>query len=423
MQARPLGLVSLLALLTATGAFAQDKPLAGISLNVASQNDQFAGPLSQISARFQEETGATVTVDVLSYPELLSKITADFVGNTAGYDIVTMDNVWSGQFAEAGHSVVLNEWMERDRAELEPDDIYPVVMQSLGNYQGQQVAFPFAGYANVLAYRTDLYQQAGLQPPKTMGELVDHAKKLTDRSKSQYGWVANGQKGPAVAQDWMQYNSQLGGSIMGMDGKPALNSDANVQSLKLYKELFDAAAPPGAVEFDWGGREESFRQGLVANMQTWSVGAAGYGDPSQSKVVGKFGIMVAPVAEGMKPTYGVGGWGLAINADSDPNQQEAAWTYIKWITSPAIQKELARLGASGYMRRSTVNDPELQKQFPYLPVIDESFNHGNGEFRPRIPQYPEIQDILGTAVNAVLAGGADPKSALDEAQVKALELF
>ena len=56
-------------------------------------------------------------------------------------------------------------------------------------------------------------------------------------------------------------------------------------------------------------------------------------------------------------------------------------------------------------------------------MIDESFENGNGEYRPRIPQYPEIQDILGDAVNAVLAGDKDPKAALDEAQAKAEALF
>ena len=71
----------------------------------------------------------------------------------------------------------------------------------------------------------------------------------------------------------MQYNRQFGGSILDKDGKPALNSPANIKSLVAYKKLFDKAAPPGAADYDWGGREESFRQGLVANMQTWSVGA------------------------------------------------------------------------------------------------------------------------------------------------------
>ena len=64
----------------------------------------------------------------------------------------------------------------------------------------------------------------------------------------------------------MQYNAQMGGSIMGDEGPPALNSPENVESLRVYKSLFDDTTPPGAVEYDWGGREESFRQGLVANQ-------------------------------------------------------------------------------------------------------------------------------------------------------------
>jgi multiple sugar transport system substrate-binding protein len=414
---------ALMLVASAGGAVAQGQRFEGVSLNLASQNDQFAGVLVKLVPRAKEDLGLDVRVDILSYPELLTKITADFVGNTQGYDLVTMDIVWAGQFAEAQHSVDLKPLIERDRAELDLGDIYPVLFHALGQYEGRQVAYPFAGYANVLAYRTDLYEAAGLQPPVTMDELVAAARKLTDKGKDQYGFVANGQKGPAVAQDWMQYNAQLGGSILGRDGKPDLNSAANVESLRVYKGLFDEAAPPGAVEFDWGGREESFRQGLVANMQTWSVGAAGYSDPAQSKVVGRNGIVLAPVKQGMEPTYGVGGWGLAINADIEQKQQDAAWAYIKWVTSPKVQKEFNLAGASSYIRKSTLSDPELVAKYPYLPVIAESFENGNGEYRPRIPQYPEIQDILGDAVNAVLAGGKDPKAALDEAQIKAKALF
>jgi multiple sugar transport system substrate-binding protein len=402
---------------------AQDKPYAGITLNIASQNDQFAAVMADLAPQFADKTGATVKVDILSYPELLTKITTDYIGHTKGYDIATTDIVWAGQFAESGWTVELSDLIKRDGAEINVDDIYPVLMKALGNYDGKQVAFPFAGYANVLAYRTDLYEAAGLKPPSTMEELVADAKKLTDKSKPIYGFVANGQKGPAVAQDWMQYNAQMGGSILGSDGKPALNSDANVKSLEVYKALFDEDAPPGAADYDWGGREESFRQGLVANMQTWSVGAAGYGDPAQSKVVGKYGIELAPPGEGLPKKYGVGGWGLAINADIGPKQQEAAWAFIKWITSPAVHKEMNMKGASSYLRISETHDADLLAKFPFLPVIDETFLNGDGDYRPRIPQYPQIQDILGTAVNAVLVGNVEPKKALDDAQAEAAKLF
>ncbi len=75
-------------------------------------------------------------------------------------------------------------------------------------------------------------------------------------------------------------------------------------------------------------------------MQTWSVGAPGYYDPKTSKVVGKVDIALAPRGKGLPKIYGIGGWGMAINADAKDKQKEAAWTFIKWVTSPAIQKEM-----------------------------------------------------------------------------------
>lgn len=412
---------TLLALTVNAGA--QDKPLAGVTLTLASQNDQFGAVLANLAPKFKEATGAELKVEIMDYGQLLTKTTADYIGDTKGYDLVTMDIVWAGAYSENKYSVDLTDWVARDAAELELDDIYPVLLESLGQYDGRYVAFPFAAYANVLAYRKDLFEAAGLKPPADMDEFVADARKLTDASKKQYGFVANGQLGPAVAQDWMQYNSQLGGSILGADGKPALNSEANVHSLAVYKQLFDEAAPPGAIEYDWGGREESFRQGLSAMMQTWSVGAPGYSDPKISKVVGKTGIALAPVAKGVKQTYGVGGWGLAINADIDDKQKEAAWTFIKWLVSKPVHKEFNLMGAGSFMRRSQMTDPDLLAKFDFLPVIAETYENGNGEYRPRIPQYPEIQDILGKAVNSVLAGAAEPKAALDQAQDAAAKLF
>lgn len=409
--------------LMATTAYTQAKSLDGVTLTIASMNDGFSKVLTELAPAFKEETGADLKVEIMDYGTLLTKTTADFVGDTKGYDLVTMDIVWAGAYAENKYSVDLTDWVKRDAAELDLDDIYPVALKSLGQYNDHYVAFPFAAYANVLAYRKDLLEAAGLKPPASMEELVSDAKKLTDPSKKQYGFVANGQKGPAVAQDWMQYNNQLGGSILDKDGKPALNSEANIKSLTVYKELFTEAAPPGAIEYDWGGREESFRQGMSAFMQTWSVGAAAYSDPKVSNIVGKAGIAVAPVAAGMTPQYGVGGWGLAINADIDTPKQEAAWTFIKWVTGKKIHKEFNMLGAGGFMRKSEMTDPDLLAKYDFLPVIAQTYEHGNGEFRPRIPEYPEIQDMLGTAVNSVLAGAATPKEALDKAQEAAEKLF
>src|SRR3954467_1767304 len=108
-----------------TPAFAQDKPYEGLTLNITSQNDQFAAVMADLAPQFTEKTGATVKVDILSYPELLTKVTSDYIGDTKGYDIATTDIVWAGQFAESKWTVDLTDWIKRDAAEINVDDIYP----------------------------------------------------------------------------------------------------------------------------------------------------------------------------------------------------------------------------------------------------------------------------------------------------------
>ena len=90
-------------------------------------------------------------------------------------------------------------------------------------------------------------------------------------------------------------------------------------------------------------------------MQTWSIGAADYDNPKVSKIAGKAGIMLTPSAKGQPQDYGIGGWALGINKDIDPKKQEAAWAFIKWVTSPAVHKELNLHGAGSYPAQERID--------------------------------------------------------------------
>ena len=162
----------------------------GVTLNLASQSDQFAAVLQKLAPEFEAATGAKVVVDILGYPELYSKVIADFVGHTGNYDLITTDIVWTGEFAQNDYTVDLKPLMDRDAAELALDDIYPVAW-TLGGWGDEQVAYPLAGYANLLNYRQDLFDAAGISAPTTMQELLEAAKTLTDASKNLYGIPIN----------------------------------------------------------------------------------------------------------------------------------------------------------------------------------------------------------------------------------------
>ena len=394
---------------------ADEQPYAGTELVLATMTDQYITAFRHLAPMFEEETGIKVTLDELGYVDLYQKLTADFVGETANYDLMTVDIVWSGEYAANGYTIPLDDFMERDKDELMLDDIMPVAW-TLGEWEGKQWAYPLAGYANVLNYRKDVLEEAGLEPPKTQQELQAFAEQLSDPDNEFYGIALLGAKGPAVAQDYMAWVQQHGGSILDENGDPALNTPENVEILEFFGKLFEDA-PPGATDYWWDQRETAFRAGNVAMMEGWSIARAGYEDPDISSIVGKVDVAVAPVTEGMEPKYGFGGWGIGINADSDPEKQEAAWEFIKWLSTPEIQKEWIRHDGAP-IRRSTLEDPELVEEYPWFPVLLESFENGDGDYRPRIPEYSIIQDALGSAVNAYLVGEVSAQEGLDQAQAQ-----
>lgn len=387
------------------------KQFDGVELTLAAMTDQYIAGFRYLIPLFEQETGITIVMDELGYVDLKQKLTADFVGKTAQYDLMTVDIVWSGEYEANGYTLPLDDFMARDAAEINTDDIMPVAW-TLGEWNGKHVAYPLAGYANVLNYRTDLLAEAGITPPATQEELLDAAKKLTKGDT--YGIALLGAKGSAVAQDYMSFLQQHGGSVLDENGNVVLNTPINVETLQFFGDLFNYA-PPGSTDYWWDQRETAFRNGTVAMMEGWSIARAGYENPEMSSIVGKVGVTAAPVSAGMAPKYGFGGWGIGINASSDPQKQEAAWEFIKWVTSEDIQKEWIKHDGAP-IRRSTLEDPELNQLYPWFPLLLTSFENGDGNYRPRIPQYSIIEDALGTYVNAYLVGQETAENALIKAQ-------
>jgi multiple sugar transport system substrate-binding protein len=390
------------------------RPYEGVELTLASMTDQYVQAFRYLLPKFEAQTGIKITMDELGYVDLYQKLTADFVAHSAQYDLMTMDIVWSGEYAANKYTLPLNDFIEKDKAALNLDDI-PEVMWTQGEYKGQYMAFPLGGYANVLNYRKDLFEAKGLKPPTTQEELLEDAKLLTDEANGVYGIALLG-AGSAGAQDYMVFVQQHGGSILDKDGKVAVNTPENVKILEFFGSLFKYA-PPGNADYWWDQRETAFREGKVAMMEGWSISRNDYEDPTLSKVVGKVDITYAPNAAGVVQKVGFGGWGIGINADSEKTKQEAAWEFIKWLASPDVQKEWV-LHRGPPLRISTMKDPEIVKALPWMPILLDSFMKGDGDYRPRIPQYSIIQDALGTYVNAFLVGKETAQSALDKAQAQ-----
>ena len=415
-----------------TPAMEQALPYEGAVLHFAVMADQFAGYTKVMSQEFKDLTGADVKIDILGYVELMQKITQDFATGSAQYDLATMDIVWTGQFEQEGWTRDLTSWIARDKAEIDYDDIVPVLWV-MGSWNGRQIGYPLSGYANSLIYRKDLFEDAGekaafkgkygyeLAVPETMDQLGDIAEFFSRPDENMYGLVSNGARGPAVAQDWMEYMRGFGGQVINSKGEVTVNSKQCVESLEFFVKMFDNWSPAGAIGYWWDDRETSYRTGQSVMQASWSIARAGYEDEAISLVAGKTGMAVTPRAAGQAAGYGVGGWGVSINADSSDKNAEIAWEFIKYMTSKDVQKDWMRNDGAP-IRYSTLKDSELNKEMPWLSNILTVFEEGDGDYRPRVPEYSQIQDILGLRINQAITHELGVKEALDLAagEIKAL---
>ena len=308
-----------------TTADSKALPLEGTTLTMAVCAEQYADYLKELGKSFEKKTGAKVIVDVIGYVELYQKITQDYASGTKLYDLATVDIMWTGEFENKGFTMDLTDLIKADADEIDLDDIIPV-MWSMGAWNGKQIAFPMAGYANSLIYRKDLLSDPSekesfkakygyeLGVPDSLGMLEDIAAFFTRSDENFYGLVANGARGSAVAQDWMEYMRAFGASLFDESGNVSISSPEGKASLEFFVRIFDEYAPPGAIGYWWDDRESSYRTGQSLMESSWSIARAGYEDPEISMVVGKTGMSATPKVASDDSRYGVGGWGVGINS-------------------------------------------------------------------------------------------------------------
>jgi multiple sugar transport system substrate-binding protein len=174
--------------------------------------DPWVKGFDTIDKEFQKLTGATVVVDSFSYDDVHQKEVLMGNNKSDSYDIVVLDSPWVGEFQQGGYVEDLKPYVEKDSAIIAWDDFVPS-FQQVATWKGQYVGIPFGAYFVMFNYRTDLFQQAALQPPKTIEDFFNAAKTFTKNPKfpGMFGTALNNQRGAAVGQAYFEYIFNFGG--------------------------------------------------------------------------------------------------------------------------------------------------------------------------------------------------------------------
>jgi multiple sugar transport system substrate-binding protein len=243
---------------------------------------------------------------------------------------------YTGAYCSNGAWIDLADYMNQDGLS---DDVFPEVPRQYSQFEGTRCALPMLADVYGLYYNKDLFAKAGLDgPPQTVSQLMDYAKKLTERNPDGSlkvvgldpfdGFYEN------IAAHWAP---QWGVDWVDESGKSNLAAQPGwADMLRWQKELIDWYGYDNLVRWQASAGDEfsaqnAFERGKLAmNLDgEWRVAFIGAEHPELN-----FGTAPLPVDDGQPDLYGSGYTsGSIIGIPKTSGHKDEAWQLLKYLAT------------------------------------------------------------------------------------------
>jgi multiple sugar transport system substrate-binding protein len=236
-------------------------------------------------------------------------------------------------------------------------DGYHKAMLDLGTFNDEVYGLPFSISLPVGYYNMEVMAKAGItevdQLPKTWDEVIDTCGKLTEagvKNPMFWGWNITG-NWFLQALMWSQDKP----TVMGADFQ--LDEAEGLTALNTMKSIFRGC---DMQNIEWKSALASFSAGEIG-MMYWSTSAVG----AVERSMGDFTLVTNEypgiVASGPLGLPAGGNSAMLTSTSDDPKVLDAAWEWLKFITSGEGAAEVAR--TTGYMPPNQAANEIILKDF------------------------------------------------------------
>jgi len=408
------------------------KPYAGVEITVIGYPPEL--PMIDVS-EFEKKTGIKILVEEYSWGGTHTKIMTDFAAGGDAYDVLFASDFWTGECMQGGIAYPLTSFIfderladpDYDLSEFVPEWIYHYCV-----YNGQLYALPYQAGTGLLFYRKDLWEDPEekaafqakygyeLRPAETFSELRDMAEFFTrpGGEKVQYG-ITQSLKQEFAFPDYRMYAFPRGAWPVDRDGKPTINSEENVETLKFLVSLVPFM-PPGALGFTSGESCATFTTGKSAMTLEYTAYLQTALTPEKSPMAaeGNVGLARPPAYNGVRASCPTGS---NVVLYSGSQNKEAAFLFMQWLTAREQQKKgfLDRWLSIARLRLIK----ELEPEYPWLKALEETYRTATlRDPLCLLRQGQQAKDTIGEAIGSVILGERTAEEGLDWAQGR-LERF
>ena len=292
----------------------------------------------------------------------------------------------------------------------EPDfekDGYHEAMLALSTFNDEVHGLPFSISLPVGYYNMDILNEGGItELPTTWDDVISACKTMKANGIDNpifWGWNITG--------NWfMQALLWSQDSAIVDNGRVTMDSPEALVALEQMQEIFTECEMKN---LEWKAALASFSAGEIG-MMFWSTSALGAVERSQ----GDFELVTGPFPglDGAPMGLPAGGNAAMLTSTSDdPKVREAAWTWLKYITSGDGAAEVAK--TTGYMPPNKAANE----------IILADFYEQNPNKQTAVDQLPLLRDWLaypgdnGLAITQVIYDGLERIVTGDATDMKELQ--
>ncbi|MEU3143557.1 MULTISPECIES: extracellular solute-binding protein [unclassified Streptomyces] len=359
--------------------------------------------------------GTEVTVEYIPVETRAERIKAAFNDPKSAPDLVEYGNTdTAGYVKDGGLADVTEEFGDWDEAE----DTDPTARQSV-TVGGRVYGAPYFVGVRALYYRTDVFDELGLEPPASQAELISTAQEIRAAKPDLYGIAVGG----AYTYGAMPFIWAHGGELAtGKGGSyaSAIDTPAARKGIEAYTSLFGDDNCPAAKCAGMGGNDTvtAFASGKAA----MAIG----GDFSHAAieagaVKGKYAVVPLPGVEpgSIAPAF-AGGNNLGVLKST--SHRTLAVDLMRRLASKKTQGEL--FDAMGFLPTFSDVRRQAAAEEPFLKPFVETLEAGT-EFVPASPAWAQIDAslVLPTMFQEVVSGKKDVDAAAESAEKKMNEAF
>ena len=305
-------------------------------------------------------------------------------------------------------------------SEEEVADFYAAFLEQgvHGLFGGQRLGFPPNRSMEMLFYNQTWIEELGFSgPPTTPEEFKEIACAAAAEKGDGTGGYILRDDASAVAS----WTFAFGGDVLNEDGTEYVyNSQATIDALTFLKGMLDEGCAffftEGFPNPQLAARNAIFTQGSSSGIpfyaSDFATAAAERGGDEDV-----WGVTAIPhtTDEPVQNIYG----GDVMITKTTPEQEVAAWLFIKWYTSPEVQARWSEI-SNYFPTRAAANEflGDLLESSPQYAQAVELLPYTAAE--PQLISYTAVRDAVTTAFNEIMQG-ADIQTTLDNLTVFANE--